>query len=158
VKERAASDPLAAPSVTPEQLRASMPPRVRAALPRLAWTEDALWRLEHPVEDVSVESFTWLLDLPLWRWQGRRFQLSLRDVLSDPERYRAHWEKAERADTAFPIHVIRHRGRWVILDGYHRLLKTLARGGSTVRVMKVSAADLAPERPERGGGRPGGAG
>jgi hypothetical protein len=157
VTERAASDPLAAPSVTSEELLASMPPRVRAALPRFAWSEEALWRLDLPVEDVPVESFAWLLDLPLWRWRGRRFQISLRDVLSDPERYRAHWEKAERADTAYPIHVIRHRGRWVILDGYHRLLRTLTRGDSTVRVMKVSAADLAPERPG-GGGRSGGAG
>src|SRR5262249_29149450 len=61
-----------------------------------------------------------------------------------PARYREHWKKAERADTAYPVHVARHRGRWVILDGYHRLLKTLARGGRTVRVVKVTAGDLSP--------------
>jgi hypothetical protein len=146
-----AADPLEAPSVTREQLLASTPAQVRSAFPRFDWTEAALWRLDLPVEDVPVETFSWLLDLPLWRWQGRRFQLSLRDVLGDPERYRAHRDKAERADLSYPIHVVPHRGRWVILDGYHRLLKTLILGDRTVRVVKVRAADLArsgPARPE----------
>jgi hypothetical protein len=136
------ADPLAAPGVTREQLLAAMPSRVRRAFPAFDWTEEALWRLDRPVEEVPVETFAWLLDLPLWRWQGRRFQISLRDVLGDPERYRAHREKAERADLAYPVHVTWHRGHWVILDGYHRLLKTLVQGGPTVKVMKVRATDL----------------
>lgn len=154
-----AADPLSAPSVTREQLLASMPPRVRWALPRFDWTEEALWGLDLPAEEVPVGAFDWLLDLPLWRWEGRRFQVALRDVLGDPERYRAHWDKAERADTAYPIHITRHRGRWVVLDGYHRLLKTLARGDPTVKAVKVRAADLASARrrtPARGKGPAGG--
>jgi hypothetical protein len=130
-----------------------MPPRVRAAFPRFQWSEPALWRLQLPVEEMPVEAFDWLLDLPLWRWRGRRFQVSLREVLADPARYREHWEKAERADTAYPVHVACHRGRWVILDGYHRLLKTLARGGRTVRVVKVSAGDLSPRMGNRRSGQ-----
>jgi hypothetical protein len=34
-------------------------------------------------------------------------------------------EKAMRADTRYPIHITFSNGRWMILDGYHRLLKTL---------------------------------
>ena len=111
------------------------------------WTEETLWRLDLPIEEVPVATFDWLLDVPIWRWQGRRFQLSVRQVLNDPERYRAHHEKAARADTSYPIHIAERGGRWVILDGYHRLLKTLLQGAPRIRVVKVRARDLAtPER------------
>lgn len=139
-------DPLDAPSVTWEDLLASMPRRVRKAFPQVAWTEDALWRLALPVTEVPVETFDWLLDLPIWRWRGHRFQISLQDVLNDPEQYRAHYEKAERADTTYPIHITRRHGRWLILDGYHRLLKTLVHGGHTIKVVKVCAEDLAGDQ------------
>jgi hypothetical protein len=130
-----------------------MPPAVRAAFPDPAtfpmsgWTEQTLWRLDLPAEDVPVETFEWLLDLPIWRWEGRRFQLSVRQVLTDPERYRAHHEKAARADTSYPIHIAERGGRWVVLDGYHRLLKTLLQGAPTIKVVKVRAQDLAPPEP-----------
>jgi hypothetical protein len=149
LRRPADAGPLDAPEVTPEQLLAAMPARVReafpdpAAFPLTGWTEATLWRLELPSEEVPVETFAWLLDVPVWRWRGRRFQVSLREVLDDPETYRAHHEKALRADTAYPIHVTRRDGRWVILDGYHRLLQALLRGAPTVKVVKVRAEDLA---------------
>ena len=67
----------------------------------------------------------------------------MRDVLSNPETYQAHHAKAERADTTYPIHITLHNDRWIILDGYHRLLKTLLCGNSTIKVVKVRAEDLA---------------
>jgi predicted acetyltransferase len=140
---------LVVPRVSESQFLDSMPPSVREAFPDPAefpmtgWTERDLWRLELPVEEVPVGTSTWLLDLPVWRWEGRRFQISLNDVLRDPGRYHAHEEKAERADTTYPIHVTLHKGRWVILDGYHRLLKTLTQGAPTIKVVKVRAGDLA---------------
>lgn len=139
----AGGHPLDAPRITPEQLRASMPPRIREAFPPFGWTEETLWRLDLPVEAIPVSTFDWLLDLPIWRWQSRRFQLSLTDVLNNPEQYRAHHERAERSDTSYPIHITLHNGRWIILDGYHRLLKTLIRRESTIKVVKVRAGDLA---------------
>ena len=143
------TDPLTAPRVTSERLLDSMPPQVRDAFPDpaeftlIGWVERDLWQLQLPVEEVPVGTFAWLLDLPVWRWEGRRYQLSINDVMRDPERYRAHVEKAEHADTAYPIHVTLHNGRWVILDGYHRLLKTLIRGAPAIKVVKVKADDLA---------------
>jgi hypothetical protein len=46
----------------------------------------------------------------------------------------------------YPIHVTLHNGRWIILDGYHRLLKTLLKDASTIKVMKVREAHLAAAR------------
>jgi len=50
-----------------------MPPCVREAFPDAeafplsGWTEETLWRLDLPVEEIPVETFDWLLDLPVWR-------------------------------------------------------------------------------------------
>ena len=98
------------------------------------------------MEEVPVETFDWLLDLPIWRWQGRRFQVSVREVRNDPERYQAHHAKAERAGTTYPIHITWQHGRWIILDGYHRLLTTVVRHRPTIKAVKVRAEDLAPHR------------
>lgn len=135
-------DPLYAPDVSPELLIDSMPEDIKQAFPSFGWSEEGLWSLDLPVEEFTVDRFSWLLDLPIWRWQGRRWQVSMRDVLNDAGRYRAHHEKAEQTNTRYPIHASFHNGRWVILDGYHRLLKTLTHGESTIPVVSVRAEDL----------------
>jgi hypothetical protein len=139
---RADEDPLSVPDVSPEELLESMPPDVMQALPRFAWSVEDLWKLERPSETFPVDRFAWLIDLPIWRWRGRRWQISMRDVLDHPEQYRAHHEKSERSDARYPIHVTFHNGRWIILDGYHRLLKTLSRGQAIIKVVRVQADDF----------------
>ena len=107
------------------------------------WTEEDLWRVCVPPRAVPLEAFAWLLDVPVWRWGGRRWQLSIRQVLDDPEQYRAHVEKAERADLRYPIHATPGKGgNLVVLDGYHRLLKALRLGDRTIPVAVVTADDL----------------
>lgn len=48
---------LDAPRITPEQLSAAMPPRVREAFPLFGWTEETLWQLDRPVEEFPVDTF-----------------------------------------------------------------------------------------------------
>lgn len=119
-----------------------MPPTVRRALPAFAWTIERLWALPTPPRDVPIAEVSWLLDLPVWRWRGRRFQVPPSAVLADPTAFAAHLEKAMATDLSFPIHVIRRNGRLVILDGYHRLLKALLLGQSTIKAVEVTRADL----------------
>jgi hypothetical protein len=45
-----------------------------------------------------------------------------------------HREKIERADTSFPIDIMENKGKWLILDGLHRLVKLYEQGAKTVRV------------------------
>lgn len=40
-----------------------------------------------PVEDVQVAELGRMLDLPLWQWEGRRFQVCPHDVAAHPDRY-----------------------------------------------------------------------
>ncbi|HEX4214704.1 MAG TPA: hypothetical protein VIA06_15410 [Candidatus Dormibacteraeota bacterium] len=136
-------DALSAPDVTPEELEWSMPESMRGLFPAFEWSVDQLWRLDLPADELPLERFDWLLGIPFWRWMGRRWQLSLRDVLGDPGGYEAHVRKAMDADLAHPIHIAESRdGHPIILDGYHRLLRAILAGHPTIRAVTVRRADL----------------
>lgn len=133
---------LSGPDVSRAELLDATPPELRDVFPAYDWNVDRLWELSLPVQDVPVENLTWLLHLPLWRWEGQRFVLSPAAVLADPKTYRAHHDKALAADLEYPIHITLHNSRWVILDGYHRLLKALLLGHKSIRGMSVAERDL----------------
>jgi hypothetical protein len=125
-----------------DELVASTLDAVLAALPMVPWRLDRLWRLRLPVRRVDVAQFGWLLDLPLWQRDGRRFQVTPRQVLDAPARFGDHLRRVLAADLAFPIHVVAHRGRLVILDGYHRLARAMIEGRREIDAMVLSPADL----------------
>jgi hypothetical protein len=124
-------------------LLGQMPAQVRIALPEAPWRLELLWRLQRPVEDVQVAELSWLLDLPLWQLEGRRFQVRPHDVAARPDRFPDHYRRVMASDLAHPIHLARRSGRWSVLDGFHRLLKAELTGRRTLPAMRLSDADLA---------------
>ncbi|MPZ83184.1 MAG: hypothetical protein GEV28_23435 [Actinophytocola sp.] len=87
------------------------------------WDVRQLWAADLPVVPMQVRELEWLLDRPFWNEGPRNLALRPRDVAANPERYRADYERATAADLTCPINVIHLRGRWVAMDGLHRLLK-----------------------------------
>jgi hypothetical protein len=87
------------------------------------WDVRKLWAVDLPVVSMRVQELEWLLDRPFWKDGHRKLALRPHDVAADPERYLAEYERAMAADLSCPINVIYLRGRWVIMDGLHRLLK-----------------------------------
>ncbi len=132
----------AAPRVSREEFLAMMPAEIRQALPTDPWRLPALWRLELPVQRVKVEQLAWLLDLPLWQLDGARFQVSPRAVRDDPARFPDHLNRAMAADLRYPVHLVEYRGRLVVLDGFHRLLKAAVQGHTEIDAMVLSDEDL----------------
>lgn len=132
----------AAPGVSGEELLAMMPAAIRQNLPTVPWRLEKLWRLELPVQSVQVEQLAWLFDLPLWQFNGTRFQVSPRQVREDPLSFPDHLSRAMASDLGFPIHLVKHRGRLVVLDGFHRLLKASLEGRSEIDAMVLSDDDL----------------
>lgn len=124
------------------ELVAGTPGAVREVLPMVPWRLDRLWRLRLPVRRLPVEQFGWLLELPLWQRDGRRFQVTPRQVLDAPDRFGDHLRRVLAADLRFPVHVVGHRGRLVILDGYHRLAKATIEDRREIDAMVLSDADL----------------
>jgi hypothetical protein len=87
------------------------------------WDVRKLWAVDLPVVPMRVRDLEWLLDKPFWEDGHRKLALRRSDVAADPERYQADYERAMAADLSCPISVINLRGRWVVMDGLHRLLK-----------------------------------
>lgn len=131
-----------APNVSWEELVAATPPSVRAALPMVAWRIDRLWQLRRPVRSLAVVGLEWLLDLPLWQRDGVRFRVAPRDVLARPDEFPDHLRRVRSADLAYPVHAVRHHGRMVLLDGYHRLARAVLEARPRVEAVVLSLADL----------------
>lgn len=132
-----------APFVELDGLAAIAPAVVRETLPLGGWRRDLLWELRLPVREVPVAGLSWLLDLPVWQAYGRHFAVSPREVMAAPDVLRHQYERAMAADLAYPVHLCPWRGRTVVLDGFHRLLKAVIAGRESVPAMVLTAEDLA---------------
>jgi hypothetical protein len=135
-------DDRSAPRVSWDELVAMTPPVIQHTLPMVPWDLDRLHALKLPVETVRVADLAWLLDLPLWQLNGVRFQVSPRQVRNDPARFPDHLRRVMATDLSFPIHLVGHQGRLVVLDGYHRLLKAVIEGRAEIDAMTLSRLQL----------------
>lgn len=61
---------------------------------------------------------------------------------ADPVRYAAHYERVMDCDLDYPIHLVEYRGRLVVLDGNHRLLKASFLRRRWVEAHVLTEADL----------------
>ena len=112
-----------APDVSFDELIASMPEELRAVFPPTRWQLDKLWALDLKVEPVEVADLVWMFELPLWQLDGERFKVTPNQVAETPMNFRPHYQRVMDADLDFPINLVAYRGRLVVLDGVHRLLK-----------------------------------
>ncbi|WP_143220989.1 ParB N-terminal domain-containing protein [Actinomadura sp. CNU-125] len=118
------------------------PDVLKETLPFVPWKIERLWALELPVRHIAVQELEWSFDLPLWQLNGERFQVTPRQVRDDPQRFPDHHRRVMASDLAYAIHLVEHRGRLVVLDGFHRLLKADIEGRTAIDAMVLSHADL----------------
>ncbi|MFI5728619.1 hypothetical protein ACIA49_00765 [Kribbella sp. NPDC051587] len=112
-----------APDVSFAELIAMMPAELREVFPPTRWQLEKLWALDLKVEPVEVADLVWMFELPLWQLDGERFKVTPNQVAETPMNYRPHYQRVMDADLDFPINLVAYRGRLVVLDGVHRLLK-----------------------------------
>jgi hypothetical protein len=132
----------AAPRVSWDELMAMTPDVIRETFPMVRWDMARLRALSLPVQRVAVQDLAWQFDLPLWQLNGVRFQVSPGQVRDDPARFPDHRRRVMASDLRYPIHLIRHSGRLVVLDGFHRLLKAVLQGQAQIDAMVLSQQDL----------------
>ena len=89
------------------------------------WDTTMVWSLPTPVSQLPFENLAWHLGLTVWSTvRGEpRFDLAPATVLAAPSAHARHWAKIQNADLSYPLELFDHGGRWVILDGYHRLCR-----------------------------------
>jgi hypothetical protein len=90
------------------------------------WDTTKVWLLPTEPTVAPFDELAWLLELPVWTTvPGEpRFDLAPLTVLEQPERYPLRWRRIMSVDLTYPLELFRNdEGRWVILDGYHRLAR-----------------------------------
>lgn len=103
-----------------------------------SWDSNKVWTLDLPVEEMDVEDLIWHFDIPFWELEDTDdYNLKPWEVTKDPDRHSAHWKKIQEADLSYLIDIMANKGRWLILDGLHRLVKAYILKMKTVKVRKV---------------------
>lgn len=101
------------------------------------WDVKKVWALDIPVEDMDIEELAWHFDIP-FHWVGNEtYNVTSRQVIDNLEKYPEEYERTMKSDLKYPIDIMWNKGRWLILDGLHRLVKAHLQGEETVRVRKI---------------------
>lgn len=87
------------------------------------WSEEKVWALDVPVEEMDIKDLEWHFDTPFWFTPGGYYDLKPNDVLADPEKYKEEFDRTMRADLSHPLDIMWWKNRWLLLDGLHRLAK-----------------------------------
>jgi hypothetical protein len=107
----------------------------------ISWDERKVWQLDFPIEEMDVSELIWHYDIPFWFKPGGFYDLKPQEVIDNPERYTEEYVRTMGADTTHPIDIMFWRGRWLILDGLHRLLKQTLQGAQTVKIRKIPESE-----------------
>lgn len=108
-----------------------------------SWDERKVWEIDAPVEEMGVDELTWHLDIPfLWSKPDGYYDVRPRWVLEDPQKYVDEYERTLKSDIMYPIDIMWWRGRWVILDGLHRLMKQYSEGKVRVNVRRIPEVSI----------------
>lgn len=103
------------------------------------WDIEKVWALDIPIENIPVSELNWILDLPFWSDGNQPYNLTAREVISNPDKYPEHLERLQNCDTTYPIDIMKNlQGKWLILDGLHRLVRLVMEANKSVKVRKLS--------------------
>ena len=103
------------------------------------WDNQKVYQLNVPIEEIPVTELDWIFDLPFWSNEGVNYILTPREFINNPTKYPTHKTRIEICDTAYPIDIMLNpNGKWLILDGLHRLVKMVIEGKKSVKVRKLS--------------------
>ncbi len=131
----------------------SLPPHLQDVFFDTRWETTKVWALRTPVTTMSLEELAWLLELSVWSSVAgeARFDLTPRAVLSETTNYSRHWNRICDVSLEYPLDLFLKGGRWVIVDGYHRLAKHWLQSTGAVPVRLHPAAFWREIRPRTHG-------
>ncbi len=99
------------------------------------WNEKKIWAIELPVTTMNINELLWLMDVPFWKSDdGEEHTITPRAVIERHPHSTKEWARMMRADLSFPLDVLCYNGKWIILDGVHRLMKAYLEGAQDVAV------------------------
>lgn len=107
------------------------------------WDEKKVWALDVPTEEINIEALTWHFSIP-FLWEGGMYNLEPQNVIDHPDAHTGEYKRTMEADLRYPIDIMENKGKWLILDGLHRLMKASILKMDKIQVRKVPR-ELVPQ-------------
>lgn len=101
------------------------------------WDNTLVWGLDIPVEVMNIDELVWHFDVPWLHTHSGRFDVTPTEIMQHPDTYREQYNRTMQSDLSYPIDIMFNKGHWLILDGLHRLMKSVSLGKRQVNVRKV---------------------
>jgi hypothetical protein len=102
------------------------------------WDERKVWALKYPIEEINIGELTWHFDIPF----HSVYNLSSSQIIKNPKKYKEEYKRTMNSNLDFPIDIMHNKGRWLILDGLHRLIKANILGMTKVKVRKIPRSEI----------------
>lgn len=97
-----------------------------------------LWALKVPVEEMNIDELLWIFDIPFWEDKDGNIVITPIEVINNMDTYPFHRDKILNSDTSYPIDIMKNKkGKWLTLDGLHRLVKLHLNKVSKIQVRKI---------------------
>lgn len=107
------------------------------------WEEEKIWALELPITQINITELLWLFDVPFWESdKEERYTITPWDVVNENKNASREIEAMEKADTSYPIDVLENHGKYLVLDGLHRLVKLYKNGETEIDARIVPRSRL----------------
>lgn len=107
------------------------------------WDNRKVWALDLPPEEMDTNDLVWHFDIPFLWWGGGIYNLKPQEVIDKSNEYKKEYDRTMNADLSHPIDIMENKGKWLILDGLHRLMKASILKMDKVQVRKVPRSCIA---------------
>ncbi|TSC77794.1 MAG: hypothetical protein G01um101433_468 [Parcubacteria group bacterium Gr01-1014_33] len=108
------------------------------------WSEEKVWKLEVAITEMDIRELLWHFDVPFLDAKGERYNLTPREMMEHPDEHPEEHTRTLNADMRYPLDIMENKGRWLMLDGLHRLMKAYLNAEKSVRV-RIIPRERIPE-------------
>lgn len=106
------------------------------------WDEEDVWKLDYPIEEIEISLLEWHFDIPFWDYNGQEYCLKPYEVINNREKYITEYNKTMSSNLDYPIDIMENKGKYLILDGLHRLLKYKLLGHEKIKVRIIPRSEI----------------
>lgn len=107
-----------------------------------SWSEKKVWALNISIEEIDINELTWHFDIPFWNTTRGYYDLNPNQVILNQKLYKEEYNRVMIADLKYPIDIMFNKGKWLILDGLHRLVKAYILGIKNIKVRKIPRSKI----------------
>ena len=102
------------------------------------WDNEKVWKLNVPIEEIDIVELEWHFEIPFWNTADGYYNLRPTEVINNSEKYSEHYRRIMESDLKYPLDIMFNKGRWLFLDGLHRLAKAKILNQKKVKVRKIN--------------------